>query len=133
MNTADRIKQLLLLRGVNERDIARDLARLCGITKQGVGAWFLGTTKKISPDYLAKIAMRYQTTMEWLVTGKGNMDATAAATGADLQLDELIGQLYTRQGEFNAEQFAALRLLLDGLEKRATSRFEKFLQGVDKQ
>lgn len=132
MKTADRIKRLLIARGVEERSVHRELATLCGISKQAVGQWFT-TTRRISPEYLAKIAARYRTTMEWLVTGKGDMDTPAAQASADMQLDDLIGMLYARQDEFTAQQFAGLHSLLDSLERRATARFQKFSQDIDKE
>jgi transcriptional regulator with XRE-family HTH domain len=131
MKTADRIKVLLRARGVEERQIRKELASLCGLTKQGVGQWWI-STETISPVHLAKIANRYKTTMEWLVTGKGEMDITAADAAVNIELDELIGALYTRREEFTAEQFAALQALIEGLERRATARFEKLSQDTDK-
>jgi transcriptional regulator with XRE-family HTH domain len=133
MNTADRVKQLLRARGVEERAIIGDLAALCGISRQAVGQWFLGSTRRISPDYLAKIAARYRCTMEWLVTGKGNMDAEPAQASIDFQLDDLIGALYARQSEMTAEQHAAIQSLLDNLQRRASARFQKFSHGADKE
>lgn len=132
MKTADRIEILLRARGVKDRAIRLELAQLCGITTQAVGQWWT-TTKKISPAYLAKIASKYKTTMEWLVTGKGTMDSIVPPIALDLQLDELIAALYARQGELSAEQYAVLETLLKDLQSRARARIEKFLQSTDKQ
>jgi len=132
MKTADRIKVLLRARGIGERQIRKELAALCGISKQAVGQWWI-STERIPAEHLAKIAARYKTTMEWLETGKGQMDSSAVEAAVNIQLDELIGALYSRREEFTAEQFAALKALIEGLERRATARFEKLLQGIDKQ
>lgn len=55
-----------------DRKIKRTLADLCGITPQAVAQWFDGSTKRISPDYLAIIAQRYDVNLDWLVTGQGD-------------------------------------------------------------
>lgn len=132
MKTADRIEVLLRARGVKDRAIKGELAQLCVISPQAVGQWWT-TTKRISPAYLAKIANKYRTTMEWLVTGKGTMDSIVPQAALDLQIDELIAALYARQGELSAEQYAVLETLLDDLQSRARARIEKFLQSTDKQ
>ena len=131
MKTADRILLLLRARGIEERQIRKELATLCGLSKQAVGQWWI-STERIPAEHLAKIAARYKTTMEWLETGKGQMDSSAVEAAVNMQLDELIAALYSRRDEFSAEQFAALKALTEGYERRAIARFEKFLQGSDK-
>lgn len=130
MKTAERIEVLLRARGVKDRAVRIELAAVCGISPQAVGQWWT-TTKRISPDYLAKIAAKYKTTMEWLVTGKGNMDALVPPPTLDLQIDELISALYARRNELSAEQYAILETLLDDLQSRARSRIQKFLQSTN--
>jgi transcriptional regulator with XRE-family HTH domain len=132
MDTASRIRQLLLARGIQERAIRRELAELCGISFSAVAQWFDGNTKEITPKYLAKIAARWGTTMEWLVTGKGTMDANAPAIAVEIELDRLIGALFERQGEFTAEHFAAIEALIDDLRRRASARFQQGAKPSDK-
>jgi len=68
----DRIEKLLLGAGVPPRRVRRELADTCGITVQAVGDWFKGATKKISPEYLALIAKKWNTSTDYLITGKCN-------------------------------------------------------------
>lgn len=129
MNTADRILQLLRDQGIPERAIRGELAALCGITPQAIAQWFDKSTRRISPEYLAKIAARYGTTVDYLITGEAS-DQTGAAE--DIELDRLFGMLFSRQSEFTAEHYAALQVLADGLRARAAARFQQPPQNPDK-
>lgn len=70
MNTPERIEKLLLDSGIPERQIRGELARVCGISVQAVGDWFKGSTRRISPEYLAMIAEEWGTTTDYLITGR---------------------------------------------------------------
>lgn len=69
MDVADRIMIVMKKNDVPERKIRRTLADLCGISPQAVKQWFDGSTKKISPEYLAKISETYGEPLDWLITG----------------------------------------------------------------
>lgn len=73
MSTADRIREVLDAAEVPDRQRRRKLADLCDISPQAVAQWFSGDTKKISPEFLAKIARQYRVDLDWLITGKGVM------------------------------------------------------------
>lgn len=72
MRTIDRITELLLSNGVPKHKVASTLARLCGITTQAVYAWDRGETEKISPEYISKIALRYGSSSDYLISGRVN-------------------------------------------------------------
>lgn len=72
--TIDRIEELLLSRGVSARKIKRTLAETCGITYEAVRQWFTGSTTNIEAKHLAAIANKYDSTLEWLISGKGEMN-----------------------------------------------------------
>jgi len=70
---ADRVKKLMVARGVSERDMRSALADTCGIKYQSVKGWFDGTSKSITAGNLAKIARRWGGNLDWLITGQGDM------------------------------------------------------------
>lgn len=72
MRTIDRINELLLSSGVPKHKLASTLAKLCGITTQAVYAWDSGETERISPEYISKIALRYGSTSDYLISGRVN-------------------------------------------------------------
>ena len=82
MTPADRIHELLISRGVKPRQVRSTLAKLCGISYQAVKEWFDGSTKKISPEYLVKIADAYDAPLVWLITGRDE-DATLNEPGGN--------------------------------------------------
>ena len=55
---ADRVRQLLVARGVTDREMKSELADACGIKYQSVKGWFDGTSKSITAVNLAKIARK---------------------------------------------------------------------------
>lgn len=86
---AERVRQLLVARGVKERSLKPELARVCDISYQSVKGWFDGSTKTITAHNLAKIASRWDASLEWLTTGRGQMDSVAALfeEGATYQIN----------------------------------------------
>lgn len=68
----DRISQLMNLRGVKARSIKPTLARVCGISYQAVSQWFDGSTSNIKNEHLMALAEEYGTTVDWLLSGKGD-------------------------------------------------------------
>lgn len=121
METAKRIEQVLLDAGVGPRQVRSTLAALCGISPQAVRAWYSGDTKRISPEYLAKIAEAYGISVEWLITGEGerrrsgNQIAGMLHSLPDAQrralIDELVAELSSD------EKLLFVRKALDGLDK----------------
>lgn len=73
MNTIDRITQLVLARRpeLGVRSVKRDIATTCGISYEAVRQWFAGDTEHIKNDNLLAIADGYDTTVDWLLVGKG--------------------------------------------------------------
>ncbi len=51
----------------------RALQRTCGISYQAVSQWFTGETSNIKNEHLAAIAQEYSSTLDWLISGKGEM------------------------------------------------------------
>jgi len=129
MNTPDRILQLLRDHGVPERQIRKELAETCGITQQAIAQWYDGRTRRISPEYLSKIATRYGSTVDYLITGKKPGKPNAPE---NIELDRLFNLLFARQNEFTPEHYAALQALVDGLRARAAARFQQPPQDFDK-
>lgn len=72
MRTIDRIEELLINKGVPRRKIKRELAVACDVSYQAVRDWFTGDTQKISPDYIAIIANKWDSTTDYLITGDTN-------------------------------------------------------------
>jgi len=73
MNIIDRIKALLAYRGIKPRNMRSELSKACGISYQAVSQWFSGETANIKNDNLAAIAETYGSSVDWLLTGKGEM------------------------------------------------------------
>jgi len=72
-SVSDRIEYLLKNNGVASREVRRQLSEICGISYQAVSQWFNGSTKNIESQHLAKIAKKYNTSLEWLISGTGDM------------------------------------------------------------
>lgn len=70
---SERIEYLLKKNGVASREIRRRLSEICGISYQAVTQWFNGSTKNIESQHLAKIAKEYNASLEWLISGTGEM------------------------------------------------------------
>jgi phage repressor protein C with HTH and peptisase S24 domain len=73
MNITDRLNQLVQARkpDVAVRGIKRDIATSCGISYEAVRQWFAGDTGNIKNEHLISIAYAYDTTIDWLLVGKG--------------------------------------------------------------
>lgn len=118
MNTAERILKLLKDAGVPERKIRRTLADLCGISYQAVKEWFDGSTRRISPEYLALIADAYGTTLEYLVSGTGTPNTEASRTTQKTQVDQEIDEFVKNYRELTrAGQLAVMSSLHHEMEK----------------
>ena len=73
MKITDRITALVLARKpeVGARGFKRDIATTCGVSYEAVRQWFAGDTGNIKNENLKAIAEGYDTTVDWLLSGKG--------------------------------------------------------------
>lgn len=73
MKTTDRITKLVLARRpeLGVRNVKRDIATTCGISYEAVRQWFAGDTENIKNENLVALADGYDTTVDWLLGGKG--------------------------------------------------------------
>lgn len=73
MKTTDRITKLVLARRpeLGVRSVKRDIANTCGISYEAVRQWFAGDTENIKNENLVSLADGYDTTVDWLLSGKG--------------------------------------------------------------
>lgn len=73
MKTTERITKLVLARrpGLGVRNVRRDIATTCGISYEAVRQWFAGDTENIKNENLVALADGYDTTVDWLLSGKG--------------------------------------------------------------
>ncbi|PYY71213.1 Cro/Cl family transcriptional regulator [Pseudomonas jessenii] len=103
MKTTDRITKLVLARkpDIGVRGFKRDLATTCGVSYEAVRQWFAGDTENIKNENLIAIAEGYDTTVDWLLSGKGepprrkgaspdSSDAATVGTGAAQKMLEMI-------------------------------------------
>lgn len=73
MKITERITKLVLARKpeVGARGFKRDIATTCGISYEAVRQWFAGDTGNIKNENLTALAEGYDTTVDWLLSGKG--------------------------------------------------------------
>ncbi|PYC06346.1 hypothetical protein DMX04_00470 [Pseudomonas koreensis] len=73
MKTTERITKLVLARkpDIGVRSVKRDIATTCGISYEAVRQWFAGDTENIKNENLIALADGYDTTVDWLLSGKG--------------------------------------------------------------
>lgn len=64
---------LLESRGTPAKRIKSLLASTCGISVSAVHQWF-NTTKNIKHEHLAAIAATFDTSLDWIITGLGDMN-----------------------------------------------------------
>lgn len=84
MKITDRITQLVLARrpNIGSRGVKRDIANTCGVSYEAVRQWFAGDTGNIKNENLAALAEGYDTTVDWLLSGKGEPPRRKQASGA---------------------------------------------------
>ncbi|XRA86511.1 XRE family transcriptional regulator [Pseudomonas putida] len=61
------------------RNVKRDIANTCGISYEAVRQWFAGDTENIKNENLVALAEGYDTTVDWLLSGKGEPPRKGAA------------------------------------------------------
>lgn len=86
MKTTERITKLVMARkpAIGVRNVKRDIATTCGISYEAVRQWFAGDTENIKNENLVAISEGYDTTVDWLLSGKGEpprRKESATATG----------------------------------------------------
>ncbi|MDH1012011.1 XRE family transcriptional regulator [Pseudomonas nicosulfuronedens] len=101
----ERISHLMNLRGVKARSLKPTLARVCGISYQAVSQWFDGSTSNIKNEHLMALAEEYDTTVDWLLSGKGDAPQAEAPKGQVKTSAELVREmLSSKSGKMlNAE------------------------------
>lgn len=70
MSITKRLDELLLKNGIPKRNIKRELANTCSLSYEAIRQWYTGDSKNIRNDNLTAIAKRFNTTTDWILTGK---------------------------------------------------------------
>lgn len=73
MNITDRMTRLVLARKpeTGVRGVKRSISTTCGISYEAVRQWYAGDTGNIKNDNLLAMAEAFDTTVDWLLCGKG--------------------------------------------------------------
>ncbi|AZD07534.1 Transcriptional regulator, Cro/CI family [Pseudomonas chlororaphis] len=84
MKTTERITKLVMARKptIGVRNVKRDIATTCGISYEAVRQWFAGDTENIKNENLVAISEGYDTTVDWLLSGKGEPPRRKGSTTA---------------------------------------------------
>jgi transcriptional regulator with XRE-family HTH domain len=122
MKITDRITKLVLARKpeVGARGFKRDIATTCGVSYEAVRQWFAGDTGNIKNENLIAIAEGYDTTVDWLLSGKGEPPSrkNAAAPKADGKSStELVKQMLAKHGKGLSAD--AIQRIADAVEETA--------------
>lgn len=104
MKITDRITKLVLARKpeVGARGFKRDIATTCGVSYEAVRQWFAGDTGNIKNDNLSAIAEGYDTTVDWLLSGKGEPPRRSIAGKTSVEptksAADLVQQMLAKHG-----------------------------------
>lgn len=120
MKTTDRITKLVLARKpqIGVRGFKRDLATTCGVSYEAVRQWFAGDTENIKNENLIAIAEGYDTTVDWLLAGKGEpprrkpgpVEPEEAASNSKSSAADIVREMLASKGK-NLSEEARNRLL----------------------
>ena len=129
MKITDRITKLILTRKpeVGARGFKRDIATTCGVSYEAVRQWFAGDTGNIKNENLIAIAEGYDTTVDWLLSGKGEPPSRKSATvpKSDGQSSaDLVKQMLAKHGKglsADARQRIADAVEETALESKSTN------------
>ncbi|HGM5580784.1 TPA: S24 family peptidase [Pseudomonas putida] len=107
MKTTDRITKLVIARrpGIGSRSVKRDIANTCAISYEAVRQWFAGDTENIKNENLVAIAEGYDTTVDWLLGGKGEpprrkeAPIPQSAARPSRSTSELVQQMLSKHGK----------------------------------
>ncbi|MEE4662739.1 S24 family peptidase [Pseudomonas alliivorans] len=82
MNITDRMTKLVLARSPETgiRGVKRKISSTCGISYEAVRQWFAGDTGNIKNENLLAMAEGFDTTVDWLLIGKGDPPRRSMAT-----------------------------------------------------
>ncbi|WP_426134869.1 XRE family transcriptional regulator [Pseudomonas sp. PWP3-1b2] len=103
MKITDRIAKLVLARKpeIGPRGFKRDIATTCGVSYEAVRQWFAGDTGNIKNENLVAIAEGYDTTVDWLLSGKGEPPSRKAADtpkSGNYSSADLVKQMLAKHG-----------------------------------
>jgi phage repressor protein C with HTH and peptisase S24 domain len=92
--------------------VKRDIAKTCGISYEAVRQWFAGDTENIKNENLIALASSYDTTVDWLLSGKGEPPRKAAGKGSpgqeasetDPSASEMVRKMLERHGKGMSEE-----------------------------
>lgn len=125
MKITDRITKLVVARkpAIGVRSVKRDIATTCGISYEAVRQWFAGDTENIKNENLVALADGYDTTVDWLLSGKGepprrkdapNLEAKDKETKSSA---DLVQQMLAKHGKNLSED--ARRMIASAVEETA--------------
>lgn len=109
MKITDRIAKLVLARKpeIGPRGFKRDIATTCGVSYEAVRQWFAGDTGNIKNENLVAIAEGYDTTVDWLLSGKGDPPSRKAADApkaGNYSSADLVKQMLAKHGRGLSEE-----------------------------
>ncbi|CRM61687.1 XRE family transcriptional regulator [Pseudomonas sp. 35 E 8] len=112
MKITDRIAKLVLARKpeIGPRGFKRDIATTCGVSYEAVRQWFAGDTGNIKNENLVAIAEGYDTTVDWLLSGKGEPPTRKAADApkaGNYSSADLVTQMLAKHGRGLSEEARA--------------------------
>lgn len=112
MKITDRIAKLVLARKpeIGPRGFKRDIATTCGVSYEAVRQWFAGDTGNIKNENLVAIAEGYDTTVDWLLSGKGeppSRKASDAPKAGNYSSADLVKQMLAKHGRGLSEEARA--------------------------
>lgn len=120
MKITDRLDLLVQARkpDIDVRRIKRDIADACGVSYEAVRRWYSGNTENLRNDNLIAIARKYDTTIDWLLTGTG------APPRRDTASVDIQSWLTTAQARFSKLEEPitadAIQVVLEELKGAAT-------------
>lgn len=122
MKITERITKLVLARKpeVGARGFKRDIATTCGVSYEAVRQWFAGDTGNIKNENLSAIAEGYDTTVDWLLSGKGEPPRRAPAKAMEPSKSsvDLVQQMLEKHGKNLSED--ARKKIADAVEETAS-------------
>lgn len=124
MKITDRITKLVLARKpeVGARGFKRDIATTCGVSYEAVRQWFAGDTGNIKNDNLSAIAEGYDTTVDWLLSGKGEPPRRSTAGKISVEptksAADLVQQMLAKHGKNLSDD--ARQKIAEAVEETAT-------------
>ncbi|UVL26790.1 XRE family transcriptional regulator [Pseudomonas donghuensis] len=125
MKITDRITKLVVARkpAIGVRSVKRDIATTCGISYEAVRQWFAGDTENIKNENLVALADGYDTTVDWLLSGKGEPPRRKEAPSLESEDKEtkssadLVQQMLAKHGKNLSED--ARRMIASAVEDTA--------------